>query len=71
MDKNQFQLLLVFGILLLGAGLLMPAEFTETIYRGGDVIDRTYENNFKYPSIVVGAAITVIAFVLRPSDGEE
>ena len=71
MDKNQFQLLLVFGILLLGAGLLMPAEFTETVYQGTEAIDRTYENNFKYPSIVVGAAITVIAFVLRPSDGEE
>ena len=65
MNEDQFKLLVGLGIAMFAIGLWMPAEFSETLYRGGEVIDRTYENNFKYPTIVVGAAMTLMAFVLR------
>ena len=65
MKEDQFKLLVGLGIAVFAVGLWMPAEFSETLYRGGEVIDRTYENNFKYPTIVVGAAMILMAFVLR------
>ena len=65
MNEGQFKLLVGVGIFMFAVGLWMPAEFTETVYQGTAAIEQTSENNFKYPTIVVGAAIVVIAVVLR------
>ena len=65
MNEDQFKLLVGLGIVVFAVGLWMPAEFTETVYQGTTAIEKTSENNFKYPTIVVGAAMTLMAFVLR------
>ena len=65
MNEDQFKLLVGLGIVIFAVGLWMPAEFTETVYQGTAAIEQTSENNFKYPTIVVGAAMTLMAFVLR------
>ena len=51
---------LILGIVVLGIGLVVPAETTETKYINGQVIEETNENSYKMPMIVVGGVFVAL-----------
>ena len=65
------QTLIVLGLIILAAGLLMPAETSETYYQGGDVWTETNEVSIKTPTQVLGVGFILAGFVAKQRGSDE
>jgi len=63
--------LVILGIVLLAAGLLMPAQTSETYYQGGDVWTETNDIKIKTPTMVVGVSFILVGVVNRNDKKED
>jgi len=63
--------LIVLGLVILAAGVLMPAETSETYYQGGDVWTETNEVSIKTPTQVLGVGFILAGIVAKQRGSDE
>lgn len=63
--------LIVLGLVILAAGVLMPAETSETYYQGGDVWTETNEVSIKTPTQVLGVGFILAGILAKQRTDEQ